>query len=260
MVNLELEYQPFSFLKYTRKIGGQYPSKFDELKPRQLIAIAKLISTETCISEIAFLNFMTGISKFWIKNMGDYNRFQLMLLFNPFTEIQPLDFFIIPGIKSSEVSLVSPKPKLAGMTFGQFVFIESYFTDYQLEKRPADLYKFIACLYLPAGKHFNEDDIRPRDLDNKKIDAEILDAIVINFLLIKEWLALAYPLIFQHDHEEEEMKPKKIKKHQNNSAWLKIFENVVGDDLINEDKYAALPLHNVLRWMTNKVRENMKRK
>jgi hypothetical protein len=256
MVNITLEYQPFSFLKYTRKIKGAFPSTFEELKPIQLITIAALINQT--ISETNFLNLMTNIREFRIKKLEDYYRYALMNLFEPFTEIKPYHSFIIPHINTPIGGIASPKPKLAGMTFGQFIFAESYFTSYQADKNEVDLHKFIASLYLTPNHPFKEEEIVGMALAVQVTKPEILDAIVINYVLIKEWLAVAYPLVFQHDEETEE--PKTHKKPNNNSGWLKIFESVVGDDLINQDKYAALPLHNVLRWMTNKIKENMKRK
>jgi len=257
MVNITLEYRPFPFLKYTRKINGAFPSSFDELKPAQLIAIAGLVNQS--ISDTAFLKSMTGIKKFRINKLDDYYRYQLMILFEPFTEIKPYNTFIIPVIKTRETVLFSPTPKMANITFGQFIFVESYFANYQTEKTPLDLYKFVASLYLPAGHSFDENNIRHWDLDHPKIKPQILDAVVINYVLIKEWLALAYPLVFQQD--EEEPATKKIQNNPNrNSGWVKIFESIVGDDLINQDKYGKLPIHTVLRWMSNKIKDSMKRK
>lgn len=260
MVSIKLEYHPFPYLKYTRKINGTFPSDFSELKPVQFIAISKLINLK--ISETIFLKIMTGIKKFRIDRLDEYYRYQLMLLFEPFTSVTPYDSFIIPYIKTQGKLLVSPKPKLAGMTIGQFIFVESYFSNYQEDKNPSDLYKFIASLYLPEYKSFDENQITSGILVVEKIKPEILDAIVINYVLVKEWLAIAYPLVFQRDTETDESYGKQPKTHKKpgNSVWLKIFESIVGDDLVNHDRYAILPLHNLLRWMTTKITENLKRK
>lgn len=254
MVNITLEFQPFPFLKYTRKINGTFPSTFEELKPAQLIAITKFINLK--ISETIFLESITSIKKFRINRLDDYHRYQLLQLFEPFTSVTPYDSFIIQNIKTQGKLLVSPKPKLVGMTIGQFMFVESYFSNYQDDKNPSDLYKFIAALYLPEYKSFDENQITSGILVAEKIKPEILDAIVINYVLVKEWLAMAYPLVFQSDIETDESYGKQPKTHKKpgNSGWLKIFESIVGDDLVNHDRYAILPLHNVLRWMTNKIK------
>jgi len=255
MEKITLEYRPVPFLKYTRKIEGSFPSTFTELQPKQLIAIAALINGK--ISETAFLNIMTGIPKFRIKKLEDYHRYKLMILFEPFMNVEPYNRFIIPIIKLSRGTLAAPKPKLHGITFAQFIFVESYFENYQTDKDSTDLHKFIASLYLLSNHSFNEEEITLAAHKVSRVKPEILEAVVINYVLIKEWLALAYPMIFEDVSDDSEM-PQKIKNHSGNSGWIKILENIIGDDLVNHDRYSMLPLHTVLRWMTNKIRENIK--
>jgi hypothetical protein len=250
---ITLEYQPFSLLKYTRKIKGEFPSAFEEIKPSQLLAITGLINST--ISETDFLKIMTGIPESVINKIEEIQRYELMNLFEPFTDIKPYHAFKIPHIKTGNGNIISPKSKLAGMTFAQFIFIESYFTSYQFDKNEIDLHKFVASLYLPQNQYFNENEITAFALSLKNIKSEIPDAIVINYVLVKEWLALAYPLVFQREEENEEVsKSKKHNQQSNNSGWLKIYESIVGDDLINHDRYGLIPLHNVLRWMTKKIK------
>jgi hypothetical protein len=262
MVEIKLEYQAFPFLNYAKIIHGTYPSTFGELKPEQLIAIARLLNQT--ISDTEFLKFMTGFKKSTINKLDEYQRYQLMILFEPFTLVTPYNEFIIPRIATWTTEFFSPKPKLAQMTFAQFIFVESYFVSYQTDKKPLDLYKFVASLYLPQSRAFSEDDISASELYFAKVKQEILEAVVINYVLIKEWLANAYPMVFQKEDEEfdenYELEKKSLKKPNHNSGWLKIFESVVGDDLVNHDRYAILPLHNVLRWMSKKIIENIKRK
>jgi hypothetical protein len=177
-------------------------------------------------------------------------------------DIKPYNAFIIPEIKTSGKIFCAPKSKMAGVTFAHFIFVESYFTDYQNNKKLTDLYKFIAALYLEQNRTFDENKITENASLLSGTKPEILEAIVINYVLFREWLAQSYPMIFQQEEEVDENheKPKRTHKNPGNSGWIKIFENIVGDDLINHDRYAMLPLHNVLRWMTNKIKENLKRK
>jgi len=260
MEEITLEYQPVPFLKYTRKINGAFPSTFADLKPAQLIAITGLMNQT--ISDTSFLNIMTGIKKFRINKLDDYCRYRLMQLFEPFTLIIPYSALIIPEIFHYNRIFCAPKFKLSSVTFGQFIFIESHFEDYQTNKKRIHLHKFIASLYLRPNHTFNENEIAENALLISRVKPEILEAIALNYILIKEWLSQAYPMIFQQEEEVDENyeKPKKIHKNPGNSGWIKIFESVVGDDLVNHDRYALLPLHNVLRWMTTKIIENIKRK
>lgn len=258
MEKIKLEYQPFPFLKYTSKINGEFPSDFSELMPKQFIAIQKFINQK--ISETMFLESLTGIKGSTINKLNNYCRYRLMQLFEPFLEVKPHSAFIIPEIKTSGKIFCSPKLKLSGVTFAQFIFIESYFSDYQTDKNPVDLYKFIASLYLEQNHNFDENEISLNASTLSHVKPEILEAIVINYVLIREWLARSYPIIFQQEEETDDQTKPKTHKNPGNSGWIKIFENIVGDDLINHDRYALLPLHNVLRWMTVKIVENIKRK
>jgi len=256
MIEIKLTYKPFRLLKTIREINGQFPSEFEELKPEQLVAISKVIN-ET-ISDIDFLQIMTGIKKNRIKKLDQYQQYKLIQLFMPLTEIKPYHDFIIPFICSGSIQYFAPGAKLFDITFGQFIFVESYFANYQTDKSKPDLHKFVASLYLQESTPFEEKAIKTDMVPIGKIDENVLEAISLNYIFIKEWLALAYPLLLSQAKAQEEKSenPKRI----NNSSWVKVFESVVGDDIINQDKYANLPIHTVFRWMTNKIKENMKRK
>jgi hypothetical protein len=43
------------------------------------------------------------------------------------------------------------------------------------------------------------------------------------------------------------------------SNWVKVYESLVGDDIVNQDKYSALPVHTVFRYLTTKLKENGRR-
>ena len=114
---------------------------------------------------------------------------------------------------------------------------------------------FLAALYLPPDEKFRESFLEKNNSIMAKVDTLTREAIWINYLLIKEWLTQSYPLLF---YKQEDI-PKKKKQHDS-MAWVKILESIVGDDIINHDRYAQIPLHNMLRFMTSKLKENMKRK
>lgn len=259
MIDIKIKYQPFRFLKYTRNFEGAFPSTFAKLSRNQFIAISRL--TNETISEIDFLTTMTGIRKKYIKLLSDYHRYNLMNLLDPFMDLKPYHAFIIPDIFISLKSFCCPKPKLSQVTFAQFIFVESYFTDYQNDKKPTDLHKFVASLYLRPNHSFNENEIAANAALISRVKTDVLEAIFFNYVLIREWLCVSYPLIFDKEVlNEKDEKHKKPPKKPGNSGWIKTFENVMGDDLVNHDRYAMLPLHNVFRWMTTKIKENIKLK
>jgi len=207
--------------------------------------------------DFRFLSILTGIRQKLIKRLSPFELFKLS---------EGIDFvgqagnshsaFIIGRIPGTD--FVSPKPKLAGLTFGQFIFTESYYNDWMSTKDEKVLNNFIASLYLPSNEKFANESIPNRVEKIANTDLDIRKAIAFNYSLVMIWLQKAYPLIFQTSSGDPDIaRADGIRPKQ--SAWLKLFESFVGDDLINRDRYAELPLHTVLRHLTTKYKESVRK-
>lgn len=250
MIEILIEY-PFMHLK--RKMAGRMPVSWQELTQLQFIAISGVI--EGADLDYQFLSVMTGIQSKLLKRLTPYELLKLS---------EGIDFIGRAGncysdfiIKELPVGhLIAPKSKLSGLTFGQFIFADAYYNDWCQLLEETSLNKFIACLYLIPGEEFNHENIEQRIPPISKIDLDIRKAIVLNYGLISVWLQKAYPLIFVEHAEgtsrEDHPKPQ-------HSGWVNLFESMVGEDLINRDRYAALPLHTVLRHLTKKFKENARK-
>lgn len=241
MKTIQLEYR---FLWFNRKVESTIPSRWDEVTPRQLIAIAKNYLSES--SDDLMLSVLCTIWKRIIRKLDSYQRFTLAGELSFLTDYKPYSHFII----RKAGPLHAPKPRLEGMSFGQFVFVDSYYSIWLQSQKDDDLNKFIAALYLPEGEAFRSESMPALEPASGKIPLKVKLAISINYRLIREFLAHAYPLIFQ--------KPKPGIIAKPGDGWVKVFESVIGDDIVNQDRYAELPLHTVLRWITRKVKENAK--
>lgn len=259
MIDIAIEY-PSLFFK--RKAKGKAPSSWEELTKRQFIAISRTINgTEP---DFHFLSVLTGINQILLKKLSSFDLFKLS---------EGIDFvgqagnshsaFIISKIPGTE--FVSPKPKLTGMTFGQFIFTESYYNDWMVTKDEKALNSLVASLYLPSNEKFTNETIPIRVGKIENTDSDIRKAIAFNYSLVMIWLQKAYPLIFQTPFENQnpdsDLRTDAINRvsSKSQSGWLKLFESLVGDDLINRDRYAELPVHTVLRHLTNKYKENARK-
>ena len=40
------------------------------------------------------------------------------------------------------------------------------------------------------------------------------------------------------------------------SPWIKVFQNFVGDDIIHDEVWAAKPVNSIFSYMTRKYKEN----
>ena len=254
MTNLEIEVPSFFF---TRKAKGTLPGSWNELSERQFIAVSTLVNGREI--DFQFLSVLTSFPKRLIKALSPYQLAKLS---------DQMDF-IGNGSKSHNAffsarlkgtNLYSPKPKLAGMTFGQFIFADAYYNTWLATKDDETLNKFIASLYLFEGEQFNEGAITFNKLVVDKLPKELRLSIAFNYSLIITWLHNAYPLIFQSPAHlpNTTVNADNIRADSctKDSGWLKLFESLVGDDLIHRNKYARLPVNVVLNYLTAKYKEN----
>ncbi len=260
MITIAIEY-PYLFFK--RKATGKAPSSWAELTERQFVAISRTINGTK--PDFLFLSVLTGISQNLLKRLSPFDLFKLSdgIDFVSQAENSHSAFIIgkIPG-----TDFVSPKPKLAGMTFGQFIFAESYYHDWMAscsaepKQDEKVLNNFIASLYLPTNEKFTNESIQVSVGKIANTTLDIRKAIAFNYSLVMIWLQQAYPLIFQpnDDSVETHGRASNISKSKQ-SGWLNLFESLVGDDLINRDRYADLPVHTVLRYLTNKYKESARK-
>jgi len=265
MKHIEIRYRPIPFLPFYRTVSGSFPENWGEITAPQLIAIACLYKGGS--SDLRFLKTMSGLPMRVLKRTDDYERFKLIEQIEFIGDRRPFHEFIIKELPSPVSGLRSPDPKLKGITFGQFIFADTYFGNYQETQNEDDLNKFIAALYLPEGKIFNEKHIQENSKAVGKLDKNTREAISINWQLIHEWLSLAYPLIFQKREEmisdapspEREAVEGSVSKAEG-SPWIKIFQNFVGDDILHDDQWADKPINTIFTYMTRKYKENARRK
>ncbi|MEI7424444.1 MAG: hypothetical protein WCK18_20250 [Prolixibacteraceae bacterium] len=253
MIDIIVEYP---FMLFKRKAIGRAPSSWAELTEKQFIAISRIIHGSD--PDYKFLSILTGINKDLLRKLSSYELLKLS---------ESIDFigkagsfysnFIIGELPWSAKRCIAPKPKMEGITFAQFIFLDAYYNDWIAFQQETALNKFVTSLYLHNNEKFSSEIIESRLELIERIDIDIRKAIAFNYSLIIIWLQKAYPLIFRESEESENTPTQE--KTPTKSVWLSIYESIVGDDLINRDKYAELPLHTVLRHMTKKYKENARK-
>lgn len=274
MKPVTITYRPISFIPAYRTVSGSFPQNWGEVSAKQLIAVA--CGYKNRISDLAFLKTMSGLPIRVLKRTDDYERFKLMEQLEFISDRRAFHEFIIQEIRLSKLIrpareyvmrgplLHAPEPKLKGVTFGQFIFADTYFSNYLESNDETDLNKFIAALYLRKDEKFDEQLIQKRYSAVGKIDRITREAIVINYQLIHEWLSLAYPLIFQRRREMSEiaLSPEReaVEGKGDSNVWIKVFQNFVGDDILHDDMWASKPVNTIFAYMTRKYKESARSK
>jgi len=132
MKQIEVTYRPIPFLRWQRTAKGAHPAAWEEVNARQLLAIGALL--KGAVTEINFLHVMTSLKKRTLKKMDEYQRFKLSELLEFTKERNPHNSFIVHRIMAAGLPFTAPQPKLKGMPFGQFVYTDSLFSDYQEDR------------------------------------------------------------------------------------------------------------------------------
>jgi hypothetical protein len=241
MIAVTLEYRPYGFL-WKRRLEKQLPDKWNELNCHQIIAIPKL--QEGKLDEFRLLQIFLGIERSIAKRLSSYQRFSIIRNIKILQNLQPIGRFIIKKV----VGFKAPKNNLEGITFGAFILGDTYYQNY-IEGKKDDLDKFIACFYYNrfcfSDKHLER---------NARIiglaDISIRQAIAINYALIREWLTEVYPYVFQKGEPE--------KKRNSSKGWVGVFDAIVRDDIVNQDKYLQQPVSVMFRYINNRILENIK--
>lgn len=241
MIPITIEYKPFGFL-WKRTLEVRLPARWSEMNAKQIAAIPALQREN--LDDSSILHIFLGIRRSVANKLDSFQKFCIIRNLKYISEPEPVGNFMIKEIAGFK----APGNRLFGVTFGAFIFGDTYFQNYASGKKD-DLNRFIACYY--TGKEGFDNKLIEKNAELiGKTDLNIREAIAINYGLIREWLAKGYPLIFQ--------KSKSTRKQDKSGGWIAVFDAVVGNDIANQEKYAAEPLSSMLRYINRRIKENLK--
>ncbi len=257
MQSVEIRYRPVQWLPWSWKVRGSFPSSWEELSPEQLIALATLSERDPLHLLVALFS---GLPRRVCRRMDPYQLTSVWWLSECMEKEVSCPRFVIRQVPAGRYLLESPRPGLRRMSFGQFIFVDTAYTSYLEGNKPEDLDRFISSLYLPTGQSFTDELPLQMEPVVRKVPESVKQALVLNYSLVRRWLAGRYTLLFSlpddnADNEEKKSAP----KIKNSGSWIRVFDSLVGDDISRHQEYADIPLHNVLRYLTARTRENMKK-
>lgn len=257
MQTLEIRYRPIHWLPWLRKIRGNFPSSWDELSPEQMIALANLSEKDPLDRLVALFS---GIPRRVCRRMDPYQLTSVWWLSEWMEKDVSSHLFVIRQVPSGRYLLESPRPGLRRMSFGQFIFVDMAYTAYLESSKPEDLNRFVASLYLPSGQCFTDELPLRMESEVRKVPDSVKQALLLNYSLVRRWLAGRYTLLFSLPDENAIVEEKKsAPKIKNSGSWIRVFDSLMGDDISRHQEYADIPLHNVLRYLTARTKESMKK-
>jgi len=250
MTTIELKLPFLGFHRYMRRM---VPQSWTEITGKQLIAISE-VAPDQRSDEVGFLSSLTGLNKKIINRLSPFVHYSIYKNLEFLTDSEPCShYFLIKELPGTRFT--APAQKLSRMSFGQFIFCESYYSDWMKSQEPEKLYRFVASLYLEKDERFNPDSFELKVNEMKRVNIKILKAIVFNYSMVLRWLQKRYPMVFQEGKKQDDPE---LNKMMDTSVWVKLFESLVGEDLIHRDAYADLPVHAVLKYLTRKYVDSIK--
>ncbi len=243
MTEIKLHYRPIPIIGWKRGLTLRFPVSWVELSGEQMVIVSRIL--QGTVSDNKVVRSMLGVSRKVARRLTSYQKYNLMSLLSFINHYNAHHTFVIPEVNGFS----APEPRLKDEPFAAFLFAEHYFDRYMRSSSLEDLCRFVACWY--RNGEFSEKDLESRSRILMKADRNTLDAISLNYHLIREWLADSYPAVFAYSDPDQ--KPK------TEATWLDVLDAIVGEDIIHHDDYASLPVNTVLRFLNTRIKESRSR-
>lgn len=241
---MTIQYRKWGIL---HRIHREIPASWSELNAAQFVAIVAL--NQRRIDEYQFFQIFFGLNRTAMERIDPFQLYRLSetLGFLSDQQVWHTDFFL-----SQVGKLRAPGRMLSGMSFHQFITADTYYSWYAATENAIYIDKFVAALYLRQGESFIPGegvvpDMERRLQEVKRIDLTTKMAILLNWSLIKMWLARTFTSLFPPSADTTG-KPKP-------SEWLTLFDAFVGDHIADIDAYKALPCMDAFRILNRRIRE-----
>lgn len=246
MLDIDIDYRPFRYLKWVKHLKRKLPIQWSELTEKQFIFISDM--QHGIPDESKTLQVFLRISHRIVKRINSVQKYWIFKNFKYLKKPEPLEKFVIKKV----LWFKAPEPQLKDVTLITFILGEMYFQSY-IKGNKYDLDRFIACFYYKQPSFYN---FNKKGFDVKLIhqNATIIratniytrKAIAANYVLIRLWLVKIYPYAFWHIVE--------IQKQEKFTNLHDMFKYIFGDDLSVRNEHYNKLLHDELNTLNQKMK------
>jgi hypothetical protein len=237
---ITIKYKPWWFPFLRKSIKKFMPASWNEADSSDLISISRYILS--VIDDKQLMSEFLKVPNRIIKCLTDFELWNIAQFIKLIDRRDAINIFIIKEIKHKNIVLKAPRDLFKDVSFGDFVLFDSHFMDYSSGDKEA-LDKFILHLYKKENNMISGIE------DIKSIPDYLKYAIIMNYEMTRDWLALRYTNLFVKGEQE-----KNIEQRKSNN-WLPVLDSLIADDLANSDKYEKLSMHTVLRYLNEKMKK-----
>lgn len=241
----------FRFWGISVKRTYKIPGKIGDLSEKQYLALVQFLNGE--IKEYKVIAHMYNIPVIPARIISRFSFwvYSLIVAIETLGDLtKPCDHFLIKRIPGTKLKCENNLFK--GVSFMQFMFADTMYSKYLQSQDSNHLHSFIATFYIKEGEQFNDIDMIKRlDYISKcKVKSPILEAVLLNFMMMKKWLANVYPYMFSSaDQDVSSTTPAQKQK------WLDIFDSFVNEDIANTDYYKNMDCMDAFRIINRRIRD-----
>lgn len=235
------------------------PSALSECNGDQLISVAAACLGH--LSEDDALRQVGGIPDEVVKALSPFQRFKLIEALEPIFSFSAKDLkfkdWKIPQIIIDGSLLYGPESSFGNVTWGEFIYADQCMINRLYQAA-------IAAMFRPERPEWDgETDRRlPFTVPGTKhrfpifgnIDEALSMAIVWNYRAMRSAsIEAAYPALYPYydpdakqEKDEEDDEPAENEEQPTAFSWINVHRDILGENIQDEEKYLALPVHTVL--------------
>lgn len=219
--------------------------------------VYKRAETWDQLSQVEFMELFFKLNALWYEKTS---RFDLVdWLYSHATSEQ----FLVQELTIRKVfngkTFYGPGKGFRDLTMGQFMFADFYNVSYHNERRPEDLSKLVAALFIPENC---DDDSRSdqKHIDERAGELNILpdhvrDAVLFNYRCVRRWLTGRFTYVFPK--KQPDNAPRKMPLPRWDRYMWNLAEGSSDEDFRKIANSKAL---NILQKIDELIRESEKRK
>lgn len=250
----ELKFVYPGFLFVSKEVTVKIPETWPEMNERQFLLAVRLQQQE--INDITLISQFFGISERVISKISNFELYSLINLIDFLVYPKAtINYFIINRIPKTK--LLSPATKLRDITMKRFILFDTLFFDYLNNKQEKDLLRMVAMLYMKEGECSESVDIDKRvDFLKKNVDGTILNAVLLNYIFVRKWLAKAFRHVFSFvEDDDTELKKTRVPTPSKPTRpdWIRIVDDFASNDITNLEKYHRMKATVFFRLMNRRI-------
>lgn len=261
-----------------------YPDSYKDCNQKQFIACCKyfldvnilwkknpIMELKKDIMNIFLQSFIEFDGQDFAK-LDDFAKYKLLLEMNWILRedsIQNISFLEpkIHKIQVGSVQLHGIHRNFGNVTWEEFIWADQCFIDHKNDMLAAILFREPIVPFnsdRDIRVDFNRYQLGERMQRIGKVPQEIILAIMLQYKAMRNAsLEEKYSAIFPEFSTEVENEADSVKDLDENEvetkfSWVKVHQNIMGDDIVNEDKLLKLDATTVLNMLNNRIIKNRK--